>query len=48
MDIDVLAGKNAGILTCAVAYGIGKKEDIIKAKPDYLINNILELKEIIN
>jgi phosphoglycolate phosphatase len=48
MDIDVLAGKEAGIITCAVTYGIGRREDILKAKPDYIIDNLLELKEIIN
>jgi len=48
MDIDVLAGKAAGITTCAVTYGIGKKEDIIKINPDYLIDNISRLKAIIS
>ena len=48
MDIDILAGKRAGIITCAVTYGIGKKEDILKVKPDYTIDNLLRLKEIIN
>jgi HAD superfamily hydrolase (TIGR01509 family) len=47
MDIDILAGKKAGIATCAVTYGIGKKEDILKANPDYVIDDILKLKEII-
>ncbi len=47
MDLDVLVGKKAGILTCAVTYGIGKVDDLIKAKPDYIINNLLELKKII-
>ena len=47
MDIDVLAGKSAGILTCAVTYGIGKRQDIIKAKPDYIIDSLLDLKKII-
>ncbi len=47
MDIDVLAGKASGIATCAVTYGIGKKEDIEKTKPDYIIDNISELKKII-
>ena len=47
MDIDILAGKSAGIITCAVTYGIGKIEDIQKAKPDYTIDNILKLKDII-
>lgn len=47
MDIDVLAGKKAGIWTCAVTYGIGRKGDIVKIKPDFIIDNILELKQII-
>jgi len=47
MDLDVLSGKKAGILTCAVTYGIGKKEDIVKAEPDYIIDDIVELKDII-
>ena len=47
MAIDVLAGKQAGIVTCAVTYGIGKKEDIIKAKPDFIISDIRELSGMI-
>lgn len=47
MVIDILVGKKAGILTCAVTYGIGNIDDLAKAKPDYTINNLLELKNII-
>ncbi|MDO9465156.1 MAG: HAD-IA family hydrolase [bacterium] len=47
MDIDILAGKNAGILTCAVTYGVSKKEDIIRAEPDFIIDDIIKLKDII-
>lgn len=47
MDVDVLAGKAAGIMTCAVTYGFGKKEDILKAGPDITINDIKELAGII-
>ncbi|MCF7907458.1 MAG: HAD-IA family hydrolase [Candidatus Omnitrophica bacterium] len=47
MDLDVLTGKEAGILTCAVTYGIGKRDDIVKVKPDYLVDDLLQLKEII-
>lgn len=47
MDIDILADKKGGIVTCAVTYGIGKKEDILRAKPDFIIGNIAELKNII-
>lgn len=48
MDIDILAGKGAGTVTCAVTYGIGREEDIIKAKPDFIIDDIAKLKDIIN
>ncbi len=48
MDIDIVAGKKAGIITCGVTYGIGKKEDIIKAKPDFIIDDIIGLKSIIH
>jgi HAD superfamily hydrolase (TIGR01549 family) len=47
MDIDILAGRRAGIITCAVTYGIGRKEDIIKASPDFIIDDIIQLKNII-
>jgi len=47
MGLDVLTGKKAGILTCAVTYGIGNTKDLIKAKPDYVIHDLLELKKII-
>jgi len=47
MHLDVLAGKEAGILTCGVTYGIGKREDIIESMPDFIIDNLLDLKEII-
>jgi len=48
MDIDIVAGKKAGIVTCGVTYGIGKKEDIIKAKPDFIIDGIINLKNTIH
>lgn len=47
MALDIQAGKAAGILTCGATYGIGKKEDVIAARPDYLINDFTELKNII-
>ncbi len=47
MTVDVEAGKAAGVLTCAVTYGIGAKEDIIKSDPDFVIDGIEELKRII-
>ena len=47
MYIDILTGKNAGIATCAVTYGLGQKEDILKLQPDYVIDDIIELKGIL-
>lgn len=47
MHLDILAGKRSGIITCGVTYGIGRKKDILDAKPDYVIDSLPELKEII-
>jgi 2-phosphoglycolate phosphatase len=47
MDLDIKSGKEAGIMTCAVTYGLGKAEDIGKAGPDFIIDDIARLKEII-
>lgn len=47
MPVDIKTGKNAGIVTCGVTYGVGKKEDIVKSEPDYVIDDIIELKKII-
>ena len=47
MNIDIQAGKNAGVYTCAVSYGLGSKKDLLKEKPDFFIDNIMELKKII-
>lgn len=45
-DHDILAGKNAGIKTVGVTYGwLGRK--IAKYNPDYVINDIEELLQII-
>ena len=46
-DIDVKAGKLAGILTCGLTYGIGRKRDLEKEKPDYILDDIRKLKDII-
>ena len=37
---DILAGKNAGILTCWASYGFGKKRDLV---PDMIIQEPLDL-----
>jgi len=47
MTIDIMTGKNSGIKTCWVTYGLGKAEDVIPIKPDYIVDDIIKLKDII-
>jgi phosphoglycolate phosphatase len=44
-DTDIEAGKRAGVITCAVTYGLGRKDDLIAAKPDVMIDSITELSD---
>jgi phosphoglycolate phosphatase-like HAD superfamily hydrolase len=46
-DIDIEAGKRAGVVTCGVTYGLGRKEDVIGAKPDFIIASFSELTDYI-
>jgi len=47
MAIDVLSGKAVGIITCAVTYGLVREDEIRKVAPDYIIDDIIELRDII-
>jgi phosphoglycolate phosphatase len=47
MGVDIEAGKNAGVVTCGVTYGMGKKENLLNAHPDLLIGDIEELKTLL-
>ena len=40
---DMEAGKRAGVKTCAVTYGYGKREDLARFAPDYWIDDLREL-----
>jgi len=40
---DMEAGKRAGVKTCAVTYGYGKREDLAVFTPDYWIDDLREL-----
>jgi HAD superfamily hydrolase (TIGR01509 family) len=42
-ETDIEAGKRAGVVTCGVTYGLGNKEDMLAAKPDVVIDSIVEL-----
>jgi phosphoglycolate phosphatase len=44
---DVEAGKRAGMVTVGCTYGIGNKEELVSYKPDYMVDSITELKDII-
>jgi phosphoglycolate phosphatase len=46
-DNDVLAGKAAGIATCAVTYGSLTEEQLRAFSPDYMIRNFPELLNIL-
>lgn len=37
-EVDIEAGRRAGVKTCAVLFGFGKEEKVRAAKPDYLID----------
>ena len=43
---DIEAGKAANILTCAVTYGLKEKKVLLKMEPDFMIDDIVELKKI--
>ena len=40
---DVETGRNAGVKTIAVTYGFGQREEIAKAEPDLILNDLEEL-----
>ena len=40
---DMEAGRRAGVATCAVTYGYGKREDLAQFTPDYWIDDLRDL-----
>jgi 2-phosphoglycolate phosphatase len=42
-EIDIEAGKRAGVITCGVTYGLGDKKALLEAKPDFLIDELAQL-----
>jgi len=42
--IDIKTGRNAGVMTCVVTYGLGKSEELIEAGAELVINDISDLK----
>jgi phosphoglycolate phosphatase len=44
---DVLAGKAAGTMTCAVTYGFGRREALLQCAPDSVIDTFGELEAFV-
>lgn len=45
--LDVEMGRRAGILTCAVTYGWRPREELLKAGPDVILDDIRELMNLL-
>jgi phosphoglycolate phosphatase len=44
---DIEAGRAAGVLTCAATYGYRHKELLLEAKPDFIVDDLAELQQIL-
>lgn len=42
-DVDILAGKAAGVRTCGVTGGIGCSSGVVHAQPDWIIDSLIGL-----
>lgn len=47
MTVDVETGKNAGVHTCAVTFGFDPRDKLEKSGPEFLIDDLMELKDLI-
>jgi phosphoglycolate phosphatase len=48
MPTDIQAGKAAGVLTCAVTYGLGQRAALEASTPDFIIDEMRGLLECLN
>lgn len=46
-ETDILCGKNAGSRTCAVTYGYRSKDFLLSLNPNFIINSLTELKNLV-
>lgn len=46
-ETDIQTGRNAGVWTCGVTYGIGS-HTLESHPPDFLLGNLMELPELLN
>ena len=42
-EVDMEAGKRAGVKTCAVRYGYGSEDELARHSPDYWVDDLREL-----
>lgn len=47
MPFDIIMGKNAGVYTCGVTYGVSDKKSLLEAGVDWIIDSISDLLEIV-
>lgn len=47
MAIDIMTAKNSGVKSCFVTYGVGKLEEAKPLNPDFMIDDMAELKTLI-
>jgi phosphoglycolate phosphatase len=47
MTVDIETGKNANVRTCAVTYGFHDKDKLKELGPDLLVDDLMELKDLI-
>jgi phosphoglycolate phosphatase len=47
MTVDIETGRNAKVRTCAVTYGFDGKDKLKKHHPDFMIDDLMELKHLI-
>lgn len=46
-EMDIQCGKNANAKTCGVTYGYRTREDLQKESPDFVVDNMGELQQIV-
>ena len=45
--LDIAMGRDAGVTTCGVTYGVGKKEELVAAGAKYIVDDIGEVERYI-
>lgn len=45
-EMDILCGKNANVMTCAVTHGYRTQQSLLEHKPDFIVKNLIELKKL--